>query len=56
MQTGGDSGVVVGRNGSCGLLGAGDEPEDEDEEIRPDGTRSVLGKLDGASQSTIFGC
>jgi hypothetical protein len=47
--------VVVGINGSCGLLGTDDEPDDDDDDIRPDGTKSVLGTFNGASQSTIFG-
>ncbi len=48
--------MVVGINGwSCGLLGPNDEPDDDDDDIRPDGTKSVLGTFNGASQSTIFG-
>jgi hypothetical protein len=49
--------VVVGTNGFCGLIGPDDDPDDEDEDIRSDGAKSLVAirTFDDASQSTIFG-
>jgi len=48
--------MVVVLNGSCGFLGPDDEPDDDDDDDnRPNGSVSVLGTSNGASQSTIFG-
>ena len=55
LRTGGDSGTIGGEKDSGCLGSPDDEPEEEEDDSRPDGTGFIPGSPGGTPQSRIFG-